>query len=132
MNMLCAHESTSFLHFHAVTCTISHKECLLDHLSEFITRIGPIGSGIEIGEHDDRGAHLGLVAHPALEARNLTVVSEKAAIVYHSQPVPVWLPQPRSEVHKAQPLLLGRRAEELAGGQGFGPDLEIVQRRDRR
>src|SRR6516225_783826 len=125
MNVFCAHESTSFLHVHAVTCTISHKECLLDHLSEFIGRVRAVGSRSEIGEHDDRGPCLRLIAHPAGEAINPAIMTEKAAKVCHPQPVPEWLAQPRSEGHPTQSLLLGGRAEELASSQGFGPDLEI-------
>src|SRR5438477_371660 len=93
----------------AVLFPPSGKELVLDHLRQFISRVRAVGGSSEIGEHDDRGPCLRLVTHPAGEARNPAIMTDKPTKVCHPQPVPVWLPQPGSEVHKAQPLLLGGR-----------------------
>jgi len=46
----------------AVLCTVSGKELLIDHLRQFVSRGGAVGSDMEIGEHDDRRPCLRLVA----------------------------------------------------------------------
>src|SRR6266566_8613857 len=113
----------------------SGKELFLDDLLEIVGRAGAIESRIEIGEHHDRRALLWLVAHEALEARNLAIVADNPTEVCHAQPIRHRImsdPTTPGHWHPVQSLLLRCRAKQLAGSQRPGPDLQIVQRRDYR
>src|SRR6516164_4843156 len=100
---------------------VSGKELLVDHLGQFVSRlelsrVSVLGSDIEIDEHDDRRPLLRLVAHPALVTRKRAVVANKAAIIYHPQPITLRLPQPDGRARRpGQSLFLGGRAQQPAG-----------------
>src|SRR5690348_3390654 len=66
---------------------LSGKEFFQDHFREFVSGLGAIRRGKEIGEHYNRGALAWQVAHEALEARKLAVVTEKPIDIKNGQPV---------------------------------------------
>src|SRR6266536_196989 len=113
----------------------SGKELFLDDFLEIVGRAGAVGSCIEIGEYHDRRASLRKVAHEALKTRNLAIVTDNPTEDFHAQPIRYRImsdPASPGEQHPTQPLFLRRCAQQLAGSQRPGPDLQIVQRRDRR
>jgi hypothetical protein len=104
------------------------SQFLDDQLHDAVRRPAAVRIGIDVGQHDDRRVPGGVIGHKARKARQVAVVTDQAEEVGDVEPI---LGGRRgADGHPLEALGLRGGTQQRTGGQGPGPNVEVLQRRD--